>query len=351
MSESHTSSADKHACFYMCSCRLTHNFFVPSVREHFYYDGDDQAFLMKHASIATVQDVLAEVKRQRIQRQRQPAEALERAELVAQGYKRLHPEVYTLDRERFLTPEFRSIVSTFRACAPNPRAVNACVADLKNCGLLVEIRDGLWTFSMFTLEFCKLLEEELAHFEASGLPKARPNSMNRHGILLPELGFNEHLFDQLLLDIDALGSKFFPFHTETLDSYRVFTVKYDYEADGDRDLALHFDNAEVTFNVNIGGKWDGGQVKFFGDFDKRTDPNLEASVTLQRGHAVIHAGIELHQAEPITAGQRHNLIIWCRSSGVRNDRCPMCLAPPKVVPTNCYMNEGFSCPPCTPMAQ
>lgn len=56
----------------------------------------------------------------------------------------------------------------------------------------------------------------------------------------------------------------------------------------------------------------------------------------------------LHKATPISNGRRHNLILWCRSSGVRNDFCPMCFSQPNVVPTNRYYHEGFTVPPCEP---
>ena len=56
----------------------------------------------------------------------------------------------------------------------------------------------------------------------------------------------------------------------------------------------------------------------------------------------------LHKATPISNGRRHNLILWCRSSDVRNDLCPMCFQQPNVVPTNRYYHEGFSVPPCKP---
>jgi hypothetical protein len=37
-------------------------------------------------------------------------------------------------------------------------------------------------------------------------------------------------------------------------------VLYDSTANGDKDLAMHYDNAEVTLNINIGGTWGGGNV-------------------------------------------------------------------------------------------
>lgn len=340
--------------FLMCSCRLRRNFFVASVGRHFEFEGDDEEFLKRNKAIfdgrklseEEARAVLEEVKKQRQERMKQPEVTLARAERIAREYKPLHPDIYTMDRQRFLAPDFEEVVAAFRACGTRPAAVRACAEKLRERGLLRELRANLWSFRVLTAEFCQLLEEELAHFRGSGLPCAAPNTMNKQGIILGELGFKEHLFDPLVASLNEIGPKLFPVRAEELDSYRVFTVLYDFDCDGDRELSQHYDNAEVTLNINIGGRWEGGQVKFFGDADAREDPALLKSVGLELGHGVLHAGLDLHQAEPITAGRRHNLIFWCRSSAVRNDRCPMCFDEPQVVPTNRHMNEGFTSPPC-----
>ena len=45
-----------------------------------------------------------------------------------------------------------------------------------------------------------------------------------------------------------------------LDSHKAFTVSY--QLDGDRELAYHFDNAEVTLNVCLGTCFTGGELSF-----------------------------------------------------------------------------------------
>lgn len=49
----------------------------------------------------------------------------------------------------------------------------------------------------------------------------------------------------------------------------------------------------------------------------------------------------MHGAHPITFGERYNLIIWMRSSSVRNKLCPMCDKPPELVPNMGY-GDGFT---------
>lgn len=50
----------------------------------------------------------------------------------------------------------------------------------------------------------------------------------------------------------------------------------------------------------------------------------------------------MHGAMPISYGVRHNLIIWMRSSGIRNRVCPMCDKKPKLIPLPRY-GDGFTC--------
>ena len=42
-----------------------------------------------------------------------------------------------------------------------------------------------------------------------------------------------------------------------------------------------------------------------------------------KGVGILHPGSELHGAMPLS-GNRTNLIIWFRSSSIRNELCPMC---------------------------
>ena len=49
----------------------------------------------------------------------------------------------------------------------------------------------------------------------------------------------------------------------------------------------------------------------------------------RRGLGVLHLGSHVHGAMPIEQGNRYNLIMWMRSSDIRNKRCPMC----NLVPT------------------
>lgn len=59
------------------------------------------------------------------------------------------------------------------------------------------------------------------------------------------------------------------------------------------------------------------------------------------GRGILHRARHHHGAMPITSGERYNLIMWMRSSSVRNKLCPMCDEPPKLIPNEGY-GDGFT---------
>lgn len=338
---------------YMCECHVTHNFFVHGLGLHLEYTGDDDAFVERYgeklcAEGAVLKDVLADVRQQREERLQAPAESAARASCCERLYERIRPQVYVLDPSSFLTSGFCDVVAALaRSSHASVCTRQARVRELQSQGLLTEVGPELFTLKVFTPAFCKLLEEELSNFSASGLPKSAPNTMNRHGVILSELGFGPGFLDPFVSDyIDVLASSLLPEHTKGLDSYRAFTVLYEAAEGGDCALSSHYDNAEVTLNVNLGGEWAGGTIAFEGLVTKEPDDGDHAEIKLKQGEGLLHAGLNLHKALPITSGRRHNLIVWCRSSKARNSRCPMCFQPPRVVETNKFGDEGFTVPPC-----
>lgn len=43
---------------------------------------------------------------------------------------------------------------------------------------------NVYTFQVFTAEFCQEFIEEISNFESTDLPKGRPNTMNNYGVRL-----------------------------------------------------------------------------------------------------------------------------------------------------------------------
>ena len=133
---------------------------------------------------------------------------------------------------------------------------------------------------------------------------------------------------------------------DKLDSHRAFTVVY--EPNGDESLSLHFDNAEVTLNVCLGVDFTESSLYFS---NMRTEKTIMESSSMnmvpnyyEYGHqpyvGVMHRGQQLHGALPGDGGRRINLVMWLRSSMVRNKLCPMCNNEPKLVPSVGF-GDGF----------
>ena len=57
--------------------------------------------------------------------------------------------------------------------------------------------DGIYSIPVFTQDFCKKLIEELKYFEASPMPKGRPNTMNNYGV---EIYFFNVFYQSNILD-------------------------------------------------------------------------------------------------------------------------------------------------------
>ena len=180
----------------------------------------------------------------------------------------------------------------------------------------------------FASEVVAELEGLTELLENSGL-KERPNSMNNYGVLLDEVGFTEG-FTDVLLDhyLRPMAALLCPGHGgATLDHHRCFSVKY---AEGkDTSLATHYDNSEVTLNVNVGlrgggGDGDCGELVFYGGNGKSQRPR-PVRYKHRVGWGVLHLGRELHCATPLRRGERTNLIMWCRSASWRLENgCGMC---------------------------
>lgn len=58
-------------------------------------------------------------------------------------------------------------------------------------------------------------------------------------------------------------------------------------------------------------------------------------------YGILHRGQQMHGALPISDGERCNLIIWMRSSKIRNNLCPMCNRKPCLVETS-GNGDGFT---------
>ena len=259
---------------------------------------------------------------------------------------------------------------------------------------------AVWELDLLSSSFCADLMHYLSHWSVvcAGV-KGRPNSMNRLGVLVDEVdgGAWTRFFVNPLLShvLRPLASQLFPEDGgATLDHHRCFTVVYVTGAQSsDAGLATHFDNAEVTLNVHLGGSWGGGgELELLGWQGHGNDdagPGSTCSSSYLRvppllvpfkrpGVALVHRGRELHGARPIiqagaprevaaaiegdsgrdeevdrrdmhqswkggsAENTRMNLILWARSSMRREDisgGCPMCGSCRNVLPLDALLRR------------
>ena len=196
---------------FRCACFFTHNFFSRLLQGHFRYI-DKQNFLRDYgerlgfsptsnsfsigngadsddhrppASNVKVDDVISELEEELERRVSLAKEITRRKTEIFAGYSPKHAQVYSL-REEFLAPEFLKLVSLCRESDDLELQTH-----LKDASLALKSEKSayatIFSFPVFTTQFCALMLEELNHFEESSLPKGRPNTMNRKGVLLNEL--------------------------------------------------------------------------------------------------------------------------------------------------------------------
>lgn len=90
-------------------------------------------------------------------------------------------------------------------------------------------------------------------------------------------------------------------------------------------LVPHTDDAEVTLNLCLGDKFDGGDLNFWGVRGDQTAGKFVGEYQPEVGRAVVHSGRHLHEVTEITSGDRFALIQWARSWGsTRKEICPCC---------------------------
>ena len=164
-------------------------------------------------------------------------------------------------------------------------------------GEVREQGEGIYVFPLFSPIYCRRILREVAKHPQD--PADQPNGLNRYGARLADVGLTS-LADHLLNEVvKPLAKRFFP--AEKLAEQYGFIV--DYEQGKQRGLVTHYDASDVTLNVCLGRKFEGGTLVF-------SDPTVELDHKI--GQAVLHHGTRLHRAKPLESGQRSNLILWCR---------------------------------------
>jgi hypothetical protein len=200
---------------------------------------------------------------------------------------------------------------------------------------LTEVGPRLYAGPLVAADWCARLAAEVSlcrrWMDAEGLPPLAPNSMNRYGLMLEDLGLQAAL-DGLVCDVvRPFAATLYPdLGGATLQEHHGFVVEY--ERGGDIDLGFHVDDADVTLNVCLGETFSGGDLRLRGlrceqHLQDGWRPEEDVSIAHVPGQALLHAGKHRHEALAIASGRRVNLIVWCRSPAFREAeaqrvRCP-----------------------------
>jgi len=220
---------------------------------------------------------------------------------MSDDYTPLHPYLYRIHEDIF-DPEFLDALNT-----------GTLSSIIKK-----ETDNRVYSFPFLSKRFSRDLLEEIEHYKKTGLPVRRPNSMNRFGIILDDIGFNTFLQDLMVQYVRPVAGYLYPeWGGNTLDDHHGFIVEYEKEKK-DEELSYHMDESEITLNVCLGKKFTGGGL-FFQGIRGTTSEHLE-NINLhwgELGRAIIHLGQHFHGANRIQSGERYNLILWCRSSVYR----------------------------------
>ena len=183
-----------------------------------------------------------------------------------------------------------------------------------------EISPGIFCFDLFNSDFCDLLISEIDNFEKTDLPRRRPNTMNKFGLILNEIGMEPIMSDLLNRIINPLCVKLFPNElvSKGLDHHHTFVVVYsENNKNGDKGLDMHHDASEITLNICLGREFTGSGLVFCGENGSNNHRKYNHTYSHKKGKAIIHLGRQRHGADNIQNGERMNLIMWARSSVFR----------------------------------
>jgi len=234
-----------------------------------------------------------------------------------------------------------------RAHCYNPEFLLGCVP--QNATVAKELAPGVFCIEeMMPLDTCAALLDELAALgrwaDASGFKIARPNSMNRYGMVLNDVGFQETMHSLMQRFVEPIARSVFPSlfkpgdedsASRSLLSEHSFIVRY--KAGEDVDLKTHRDDSDVTLNLCLGQRFEGADVYFHeaptpcsscgcggapaasgdrpGEYAYPHPADCSFCTFRHRhvpGMAIMHLGKHVHGVETLRSGERVNLIVWCR---------------------------------------
>ncbi|CAF1020494.1 unnamed protein product [Didymodactylos carnosus] len=168
-----------------------------------------------------------------------------------------------------------------------------------SCSLLIK---GVYSIKCFSTEDCNNIINYVQILNCSA-----PNTMNNYGIRLsdnPELKLAvTHMIDNVInkfcIDLFQLANdtKFEISHS--------FIIKY--KLGEDIELKEHQDDSFITLNICLGKQFTGSQLYFYEENTMRKYTHMH-----NVGYGILHFGNVIHGVEPLTDGERWNLVLWLK---------------------------------------
>ena len=196
----------------------------------------------------------------------------------------------------------------------------------------------VYSFALFSERLSHAVLDELVAFHRSGRHTSRANTRNRYSMRVSELGFTPML-EELVRVVSPLAEAAYGRsdgggsgggsgrRRRVLRYHHAHTVQrvaedVTEESDlcplpGSNRGSQHYDDADVTLNINVGGVWEGGgglKVILGGDEGGVGSAASTLVVANSLGRAIMHPGGLVHQAELVGGGCRINLVVWCKWS-------------------------------------
>ncbi len=209
------------------------------------------------------------------------------------------------------------------------------MVDLESFKELKALAPGIFCFPCFTSEFCQKLLEEVKHYQDDDdLPDRPPNTMNKYGLVLNEIGMMPLFTEMMTHVMSPLAALLFGHDDDRvpsvkgqpttgnwggsqLDTHHTFVVQYAVEED--KNLDMHIDECDITFNIGLTETpdFEGNQLAFCGMYDADDHRKHLLTYTHVRGQCVVHCGKQRHGALDIEDGERASLIMWTKSHAFR----------------------------------
>jgi hypothetical protein len=181
--------------------------------------------------------------------------------------------------------------------------------------IVKETDSGIYSFQLFTIEFCNQLVEEVERIQKSGINTNSPNTMNNFGVILDNFGMFKFL-NSLMHYVMRLTTLLFPnWGGDSLVDHHGFVVEY--KIGKDEKLDYHMDSSDITLNVCLGKNFEGGSLFFNGVRNQESEKKENFKFDHVPGKALLHVGQHWHGAKRITSGERYNMILWMMSRNFR----------------------------------